>query len=148
MKMRLAVIAGTSILTLSACTLSGAQQHGGRTLTVHLAQPAVVMEADPVPPFTYWAPEHSTIRNHSRQAGIWIAQAAGQPHRYYFGDQCQASRYQQFVGRPLAELPRAPQGAVWRMYCSTCSVTQDLAITRMNISFGEKSQTIDAIACG
>ena len=38
-----------------------------------LATPNVVMEADPLPPFTYWAPESATIRNHPRMDGVWIA---------------------------------------------------------------------------
>jgi hypothetical protein len=148
MEMRIAAMAGVSAAMLSACSLSEGQQQGGARSPAHLAQPSVVMEADPAPPFTYWAAEGSTLRNHPRQAGIWIGEVAGQRDRYYFGDQCQASRYQQFVGRPLAEMPSAPQGAVWRKHCSSCAVTQDLAMTRMNISFDEKSQRIDAIACG
>ncbi|WP_333836098.1 hypothetical protein [Novosphingobium sp.] len=133
---------------LLACAPADRQQQSVSTISFALARPKVVIEADPPPPFTYWANEGSTIRNHPRQAGIWIAQAVGQPGRYYFGDQCHASRYQHLVGRPLADMPEAPQGQVWRTHCSSCAVTQDLAMTRMNISFNEKSRTIDAIACG
>lgn len=140
--------AGCLLFLLSACMPTDAQQQGVAGASFALTEPKVVMEADPPPPFTYWAPEGSTIRNHPRQAGIWIAQTAGQTDRYYFGDQCEASRYQQYVGRPLAEMPSAPQGSVWRTHCSTCAVTQDLSMARMNISYDEDTRTIAAIACG
>jgi hypothetical protein len=51
-----------------------------------LAKPNVIMAADPPPPFTYWAPENSTIRNHTRQPGIWIAESEDGSRKYYFGD--------------------------------------------------------------
>lgn len=76
-----------------------------------LATPNVVMEADPLPPFTYWAPESATIRNHPRMDGVWIAESADGSRRYYFGDQCRASEFQRFVGRPLDTLPEEPVGA-------------------------------------
>lgn len=140
--------AGATILLLAACTASEGQQKDRTPVPIELPTPNVIMEAKPAPPFTYWAPEGSTIRNHSRNSGIWIAQSAGKPDKYYFGDQCQASRYQQFVGRPLAEMPEAPQGAIWRTHCSSCVVTDDLSFDRMNIGFDEKTNTVDAITCG
>ncbi|WCM27347.1 hypothetical protein NDN01_25760 [Sphingomonas sp. QA11] len=148
MKIPHAAMALILAMVLSACGASDGRQRGSDPLLTELAKPNIVMEADPVPPFTYWAPEGATIRNHPRQVGVWVAQGAGQPDRYYFGDQCGASGYQQFVGRSLAEMPSAPTGAVWRTHCSACAVTQDLAMARLNISFDERTQTIDRIACG
>ena len=138
---------GAAVLMTGACTLADGQQNG-RAAAPTLPTPEVVMEADPAPPFTYWAAEGSTIRNHGRQAGVWVAQLPGQTDRYSFGDRCQASRYQQFVGRPVAEMPASPGAAEWRTHCTTCAVTQNLAWTRMNISFNDRTGTIEAIACG
>ncbi len=142
------IIAAAALVMAAACASADETKADQAGPAPALPAPDVVMAAAPPPPFTYWAPDGSTIRNHPRQAGIWIAQAAGRPDRYYFGDQCQASRYQKFVGRPLAEMPAAPPGALWRTHCSTCAVTQDLAPNRLNISFDEKTGAIDAIACG
>ncbi|TWG95877.1 hypothetical protein L598_002900000150 [Mesorhizobium sp. J18] len=113
-----------------------------------LAEPNVVMEADPPPPFTYWAPENSTIRNHPRMEGVWTAEIEGQPARYYYGDQCRASEFQGFVGQPLDALPEKPENAVWRIACSSCAMTSDLGRARMNVFYEDSSQTITKISCG
>ncbi|WP_146119514.1 hypothetical protein [Phyllobacterium phragmitis] len=113
-----------------------------------LAEPKVVMEADPPPPFTYWAPENSTIRNHPRDPLTWIAETEGGSRLYYFGDQCRASQFQHFVGQPVDALPDKPAGATWRMACSTCAVTSDLGRERMNVSYDEDSRAITSISCG
>lgn len=115
---------------------------------ITLAEPDVVMEADPPPPFTYWAPEGSTIRNHPRIDGVWIAAKQGEHDRYYFGDQCSASRYQRFVGHPMDVLPEKPEGAVWRQACTTCAMTSDLGRERMNIVFDDDTRVIERISCG
>lgn len=112
------------------------------------ARPNVVMAADPQPPFTYWAPENSTIKNHPRQPGIWIAESEDGSRKFYFGDQCRASEYQRFIGQPLDALPKKPADATWRLACSTCARTSDLGWTRMNVSFNEETKTIDEISCG
>ncbi|MER8827744.1 hypothetical protein NKH73_06780 [Mesorhizobium sp. M0938] len=144
------LIAGAGCLAqlVTACTSSPEQQHSVSSAALKLAEPRVVIEADPAPPFTYWAPEGSTIRNHPRNPAIWVAHIAGQPQRYYYGDQCQASRYQHLLGRPLTEMPDAPKDAIWRIHCSTCARTSDLGWARMNISYDEDTRTIVEIACG
>lgn len=106
------------------------------------------MAADPQPPFTYWAPENSTIRNHPREAGIWIAQSKDGWRKYYFGDQCRASQFQRFVGGPLDALPDKPVDAVWRLTCSTCAALSDLNWARMNVSYEQETKTIEEISCG
>ncbi|MET1756508.1 hypothetical protein ABVV53_13775 [Novosphingobium sp. RD2P27] len=113
-----------------------------------LPEPNVVMAANPPPPFTYWAPVGSTIRNHPREADIWIAEVDGRPAEYYFGDQCHASQYQRFVGQHLDALPEKPANAIWRTACATCAVTSDLQRKRMNIAYEDDTREITAISCG
>lgn len=116
--------------------------------TSALARPNVVMAADPQPPFTYWAPEGSTIRNHPREPGIWIAESADGSRKFYFGDQCHASKFQRFVGQSRDALPAKPADAKWRLTCSTCAATSDLDWRRMNVSYDAQTHVIDAISCG
>lgn len=113
-----------------------------------LAEPDVIIDADPEPPFIYWAPEGSTIRNHPHDPMIWIAESADGSRKYYFGDQCRASQFQGFVGEPLDSLPKKPADVTWRMACSTCAVTSDLGRERMNVFFDENSRIISSISCG
>ncbi|WP_330999207.1 hypothetical protein [Oryzicola mucosus] len=113
-----------------------------------LAEPNVIMVANPQPPYTYWAPENSTIRNHPRERGIWIAETKDGSRKYYFGDQCRASDYQRFVGQPMDALPKKPANATWRLGCSTCAHTSDLVRTRMNVTHSEKTGAINEIYCG
>ncbi|EAB6718025.1 hypothetical protein DUP91_27260 [Salmonella enterica subsp. enterica] len=106
------------------------------------------MEADPAPPFTYWAPEGSTIRNHPRVDGVWIAETDGKPTITYFGDQCRASQFQQLVGKPLDALPERPADANWRLACTECAVHSNLDRKRMNVVYEEESKVISTVSCG
>jgi hypothetical protein len=110
-----------------------------------LARPNVVVEADPPPPFTYWAPEGSTIRNHGNP-GIWVAHLDGR-QIIYFGDSCRASEWQRYIGQPLRALPPAPAGMTIRTICTTCANTDDLRQDRINVVFEEDTQRITEIAC-
>lgn len=139
---------GAAVLMVPGCTSPESRQGGVVPAAVELPQPNVVMEADPPPPFTYWAPEGATIRNHPRIGGIWIAQRDGEHDRYYNGDQCLASRYQQFVGRTLADMPKAPEGSKWRVFCSTCAATSDLGWGRLNVNYDDQTREITSIWCG
>lgn len=114
---------------------------------IGLPSPAVIVEADPPPPFTYWAPEGSTIRNHPDVPEIWIAERRDGARMYYFGDQCRASEWQRFVGQPLSALPPPPEGAERRVFCTNCAHTDDLRLHRMNIAFDEATQRIEQIFC-
>lgn len=145
----------TSILTLLAmagasvgCTASRDNPDAAVVPEITLSEPGVVMEANPRPPFTYWALEGSTVRNHPRVEGVWIAAKEGEDERYYFGDACSASRYQRFVGHHIDALPEKPDGAEWRQACTTCAVTSDLGRARMNIVYDENTRIIDRISCG
>jgi hypothetical protein len=110
-----------------------------------LPRPNVLVEADPPPPFTYWAPEGSTIRNHGNP-GLWVAHLDGR-QVIYFGDACRASEWQHYVGQPLTALLPAPAGMTIRTYCTTCAKTDDLRQDRINVVFEEDTQRITEIAC-
>ena len=111
-------------------------------------KPNVVMAADPRPPFIYWAPRRSTIRNHPLQPGIWIAESTDGSRKYYFGDQCRASDFQRFVGQSVDALPQKPANATWRLACSTCARVSDMDWIRMNVTFDQQTRTINDISCG
>jgi hypothetical protein len=110
-----------------------------------LVRPNVVVEADPPPPFTYWAPEGSVIRNHGNP-GLWVAHLDGR-QVIYFGDSCHASQWQHYVGQMLSSLPPAPAGMSIRTYCTTCAKHDDLRVDRINVVFEEATQRITDIAC-
>jgi Peptidase inhibitor I78 family. len=63
-------------------------------------------------------------------------------------DQCNASAFQSYVGRPSSSLPPAPAGAIWRASCSTCAVTMDYNPSRMNIVYDDRTHIIQSIRCG
>jgi ABC-type amino acid transport substrate-binding protein len=103
--------------------------------------------ADPAPPFTYWAPDGSVIRNHPTVPGIWVAQSDGrQSGVYYFGDRCKASERQGLVGQPVQSLPK-PTPADWRVSCAQCPVTDDLRRDRLNVVF-DANDIITRVSCG
>lgn len=106
----------------------------------------VRVEADPAPPFTYWAPAGSVIRNHPTNPGIWLAEVNGRQTGYYFGDRCRASEYQGLVGRPVRSLPDPPP-ANWRVSCETCPVTDDLRPDRLNVVF-DRNEIVTGVSCG
>lgn len=91
-----------------------------------LAEPDVVMSADPQPPFTYRAPED--IRNHPHQAGIRNPRMAAQ---------ALFRRPMPCIGVPtlrwqaLDALPDKIVDSTWRLTCSL----SDLSWVRLNISF-------------
>lgn len=141
---RVLVFAAAFLPGLISCTRAEMASNA----TSELARPKVVMAADPQPPFTYWAPENSTIRNHPRQPGIWIAESENGARKYYFGDRCHASEFQSYVGRRLDSLPSKPAEALWRLTCSTCATLSDLGWARMNVSYDQSTKTIEEISCG
>ncbi|WEX08496.1 hypothetical protein [Chelativorans sp. AA-79] len=136
------VVVVITVLAASGCAVAQDAE------PVLLVEPKVVMEADPPPPFTYWAPEGSTIRNHPLDPMTWIAESADRSRKYYFGDQCRASQFQRLVGQPLDALPDKPAGATWRLACSTCAVISDLGRERMNVFYDKDFRAITSISCG
>jgi len=63
-------------------------------------------------------------------------------------DQCGAAAHQWLVGRNRSEIPAKPEGAVWRVACTTCPVTMDYSPRRMNIFFDEATGVIREVRCG
>jgi hypothetical protein len=154
MKMRI-VIALALATSLGACGLADTAPSSetrnpadipSESSQFELPQANVVVEADPPPPFTYWAPEGSVIRNHGNP-GLWIAELDGRSVKIYFGDQCRASEWQHLVGQPLSALPEPPAGMSVRTYCTTCAKTDDLRSDRINVVFAEETHRIVEIAC-
>lgn len=142
------VAALSAIFFMTMVAASGVALSQGTTTTpAQQSEPKVIMEADPLPPFTYWAPENSTIRNHPRLPGVWITETADGPRIYYFGDRCRASEFQGFIGKQLDALPERPADATWRMTCSICAVTSNLGRERMNVFYDDDSREIISISC-
>jgi hypothetical protein len=111
-----------------------------------LPHPNVTVEADPAPPFTYWAPDGAVIRNHGNP-GVWIAYVDGRNVATYFGDACHASELQAYVGQPLSAVPAPAPGLSLRTSCTTCAVNDDLRPDRVNVVYEEATQRIVSIAC-
>ena len=63
-------------------------------------------------------------------------------------NQCKADQYQRYVGRHRSELPAQPEGAVWRVTCTTCPVTMDYNPSRLNVFFEQSSGIIREVKCG
>lgn len=62
--------------------------------------------------------------------------------------QCKADDYAEYIGRNRSELPARPEGAAWRMICSSCAVTLDYHAGRMNIVYDDDTNTVTRIFCG
>lgn len=135
----------SAITLLGACSMEPAARPAASNA---LVKPAVTMAADPQPPFTYWAPEASTIRNHPNDQGTWIAERADGSRKFYFGDQCRASERQDWVGQSIDTLPQTPPDQKWRTACTTCEVTSDLQRDRLNISYNEATRRVIEVSCG
>jgi hypothetical protein len=66
-------------------------------------------------------------------------------------DQCGAQAMQGLVGRPIAALPAQNAAArrhIWRIYCTSCMVTQDYIPTRLDIVFDSASGRVTRVKCG
>ncbi|WP_374275413.1 hypothetical protein [Brevundimonas sp.] len=110
--------------------------------------PGVTIAADPAPPFAYWAPEGSVIRNHPSSPGIWIAEGEGEVV-YYFGDACGASRYQiDTVGTDRATIEDLSPEVEVRDYVQGDVLIQNLVPTRINIERDGPGGRILSISCG
>jgi hypothetical protein len=140
-------ILGMAVCLMAGLTTYATAENAPAAKSAHAA-PSVVMAADPQPPFTYWAPAHSTVRNHPRQPGIWVAESKGGSRKYYFGDQCRASEFQSFVGQSVDALPGRPANTKWRLACSTCAGLSDMDWMRINVTYDQQTRKINDISCG
>jgi hypothetical protein len=141
-------------VSVSACSDPNRNKPVGETPAVPLEQPAfvlplpqVVMAAEPPPPFTYWAPEGSTIRNHPNVPGLWLAEMESGARKMYFGDACGASSYQHLVGQTWQKPSTMPPASEIRTFCTTCPRTDDLRPGRMNVTIDEARSVVTEIAC-
>jgi len=147
----------TGLLLLAACGAPQAEAPAdppsdGDTATAParvegLPEPAVTMTADPPPPYTYWAPEGSEVRNHPSNPNVWVAFGPGSAVAYYFGDACEAAAKQDWIGRARGDLPEPPTGDEWRIVESGESVLQDLQLDRLNIEIDPQTQRVVSISC-
>lgn len=142
------LITFASALTLLGACSSEPEVPAHPVASNMLATPVVTMAADPPPPFTYWAPEGSTIRNHPNDQGAWIAERADGSRKFYFGDQCRASERQDLVGQSIDALPQTLSDQKWRTACTTCEVTSDLQRERLNVSYDETTRRVVEVSCG
>ncbi len=63
-------------------------------------------------------------------------------------DACGAAGRQDWIGRARADLPAAPDGALWRVFETGQPVTHDLRPARLNIEIDPDSQTVVRLTCG
>jgi hypothetical protein len=134
------------LLSLAACSRPS-ETASSAAPPFALPMPSVVIAADPPPPFTYWAPEGATIRNHPNVPGVWQAFVNERNVATYFGDACKASEYQRYVGQPQESFPAPPPGIEVRPSCETCAVNDDLRPNRINVLFNEATQKVTRVAC-
>lgn len=106
----------------------------------------VTVAADPPPPFTYWAPPGSVIRNHGNP-GLWVAVLNGRQVKTYFGDECAASRLQGWIGMRVDELPALPPVLPQRNFARDEPVTQDLRPNRINVIYDGATRRVEEVAC-
>jgi hypothetical protein len=135
------------VVLLGACSQEDHAPAAAERPAPTLTTPAVRMVADPPPPFTYWAPEGSTVRNHPSEPGIWIAEAATGARTFYFGDQCHASQRQAWVGQSVDALPKKPDGQAWRIACSACVVNSDLQRDRLSVTYDADTRRVVDVTC-
>lgn len=106
----------------------------------------VTVAADPPPPFTYWAPAGSVIRNHGNP-GLWVAELNGRQVKTYFGDDCGASQLQGWIGQDVDTLPALPPVLPQRSFARDEPVTQDLSRNRINVIYEPRSRRVEEVAC-
>lgn len=63
-------------------------------------------------------------------------------------DQCGAADHQWLVGENRSRIPEEPEGATWRIACTSCPVTQDYSPERMNIFYDEETEIVASVSCG
>lgn len=61
--------------------------------------------------------------------------------------QCVASDWQPYVGKARTELPKAPQGLVFRVLCDTCAATMDYRSDRVSFTYDDAG-VITRASCG
>ncbi|HYF21906.1 MAG TPA: peptidase inhibitor I78 [Caulobacteraceae bacterium] len=64
-------------------------------------------------------------------------------------DQCGADVWRpRLVGAHRSTISATPEGAEWRVHCTTCPVTEEFRPQRMNIAYDEASGIVKSVNCG
>ncbi len=63
-------------------------------------------------------------------------------------DQCGAASLQHLVGRPRTEIPIPVRPNLQRVACTTCPVTEDFNLSRLNFFFDAATGRIKEVRCG
>ena len=63
-------------------------------------------------------------------------------------DQCGAAEAQKYVGRSRTEIPIPVLPALQRVACTTCPVTQDYNLRRLNFFYDAQTGIVKEVKCG
>lgn len=63
-------------------------------------------------------------------------------------DTCRAASYASYVGQDHRQVPRAPAGRAFRVVCTTCAMTKDLSLERLNFFYDASSGRVVRLSCG
>lgn len=63
-------------------------------------------------------------------------------------DTCRAATYADRLGDDYRTLPAAPEGAVFRVVCTTCPMTMDFNAQRLNFFYEESTGKVVRLSCG
>ncbi|WP_337188312.1 peptidase inhibitor I78 [Phenylobacterium sp.] len=63
-------------------------------------------------------------------------------------DTCGAAEHQHLVGRPRSEIPTPVRPERQRVACTTCPVTMDYRVDRLNFYFDAATGIIKEVRCG
>lgn len=63
-------------------------------------------------------------------------------------DTCGARDLQSLVGRPRTEIPVPVRPELQRVACTTCAITMDVNLNRLNVFFDAATGLIKEVRCG
>lgn len=64
------------------------------------------------------------------------------------GDLCKASELQWLVGKPRTEIPVPVEVVNRRVACTTCPITEDYSVYRLNIFYNSETDLVEQVRCG
>ena len=63
-------------------------------------------------------------------------------------DSCRAADYAHVIGDDYRDVPAAPPGRVFRVVCTTCAMTKDLNVQRLNFFYDQATGKVVRLSCG
>ena len=63
-------------------------------------------------------------------------------------DSCRAADYASTLGDDYRTVPAAPPGRVFRVVCTTCAMTKDLNVQRLNFFYDASTGRVVRLSCG